>query len=428
VTAARGDDTGSGGATTVVVLGTLDTKGREHAFLCERLRAAGVEPLVVDCGVLGEPELAPDVTAADVAAAAGHALADLRFAREGSDTRAVALEAMGRGAAVLVRRLWEAGRCDGVVGLGGSGGSTVIGAAMRALPVGVPKLLVSTLAAGDARAFVGTSDVCLMPSVTDIAGLNRVSRGILTNAAAAVAGMARGIAGSRGDGAPAAGRPPLVGLTMLGVTSPGVLATARALEARGFETIVFHAVGTGGATLEAMVAEGAIDAVIDFTPSEVTDELCGGIFSAGPERLTAAGRRGIPQVVVPGALDVINFGPADSVPARFADRDVVVHNPSVCAVRTTPEEAAHVAGTLVRRLAAGAGPRAVVVPAGALSRYDEAGGPFADPAVGDAVRAVLHRAASGGVAVHTVPAGVNDEAFSAAVVRVFAGLWQARQG
>ena len=236
------------GQRTVVLVGTLDTKGAEYAFVRDRLREAGVGVTVVDVGILGEPAFVPDVTAAEVARAAGRELADLRFAREGSDTRAVALAAMQRGATALVGELHARGACDGVLGLGGSGGSTVISGVLRALPVGVPKLLVSTMASGNVRSFIETSDICLLHPVTDIQGLNRVSRRVLANAAHAMAGMVRGLADL-----PVADRP-LVALTMMGVTTPAGQRAQAALEAAGFETIVFHAVGSGGRAMEEMVA------------------------------------------------------------------------------------------------------------------------------------------------------------------------------
>jgi len=408
---------------TVVLVGTLDTKGPEYAFVRDRLREQGVEVLVVDVGVLGEPPFAPDVAAADVARAGGADIADLRFTREGSDTRAVALATMERGAVAVVSALRAEGRCDGVMGLGGSGGSTVVSGVLRSLPVGVPKLLVSTMASGNVRNFVGTSDVCLVYSVTDVQGLNRVSRRVLSNAAAAMAGMVRGL------GTAPAAETPLVALTMFGITTPCVQRIQAALEARGFETIVFHAVGSGGQAMEAMVDAGLIDGVVDVTTSELTDELCGGVFSAGPDRLTAAGRAGIPQVVVPGALEVINFGPRDTVPAHLdvPERTIVVHNPSVCAVRTNAAESAELGRILATKVNAATGPTAVLLPLGGLSKYEAPGGPYVDPAADaalfDAIRATLRP----GIELREVDANVNDPAFADAAVETFLRLWATRR-
>jgi uncharacterized protein (UPF0261 family) len=408
-----------GTAPSVVLVGTLDTKGREYAFVRDRLHDAGVRVTVIDVGVLGDPPFVPDVTSTEVAGAAGAALEDLRFAREGSDTRAVALAAMGRGAMAIVRERLDAGLVLGVMGLGGSGGSTVVSDVLRSLPVGVPKLLVSTLASGDVRAFVGTSDVTLVHPVTDVAGLNRVSRLVLANAANAMAGMVRFATHAFHADAP------LVAITMFGVTTPGVLAIQAGLEEMGFETIVFHAVGSGGRAMEEMVDAGLIDAVVDVTTSELTDELLGGIFPGGPHRLEAAGRRGIPQVVVPGALEVLNFGPRDTVPAHLdvPERSIVVHNPSVCAVRINAEESARLGAILARKVNAATGPSAVVLPLGGLSKYELPGGPFrdleADEALFAAIRGLLHP----DVVLREVDANINDAAFAAAVLDVFRERW-----
>ena len=408
-----------GAAPGVVLVGTLDTKGREYAYVRDRLQDAGIVVTMVDVGVLGEPPFAPEVTAADVAEAAGTALADLRFAREGSDTRAVALAAMGQGATAIVRRRLDAGLVLGVMGLGGSGGSTVVSDVLRSLPVGVPKLLVSTLASGDVRRFVGTSDLTLVHPVTDVAGLNRISRLVLANAANAMAGMVRFAAGA--DDASA----PLVALTMFGVTTPGVLAIQRGLEEMGFETIVFHAVGSGGRAMEEMVDAGLVDAVIDVTTSELTDELLGGVFSAGPHRLEAAGRRGIPQVVVPGALEVLNFGARDTVPARYdvPGRPLVIHNPSVCAVRTNAEESGQLGRLMAGKVNGATGPTAVVLPLGGLSKYEGPGGPFRDLEADEVLFTALRGNLRAGIVLREVESNVNDPAFADAVLDVFRERW-----
>ena len=409
----------SADAPTVVLVGSLDTKGREYAFARERLERAGLRTLVVDFGVLGEPAFTPDVGAAEVARAGGAELEDLRFSREGSDTRAVALAAMERGAVRIVRELYDEGRCQAVLGLAGSGGSTVASGAMRALPLGVPKLLVSTMASGDVGLFVGTRDLCLLHPVTDVAGLNRVSRRILVNAANATAGMVLGEPPDEGAGKP------LVAITMFGVTTPAVQCVQSALEGDGFETIVFHAVGSGGRAMEEMIDEGLLDAVVDLTTSELTDHTFGGIFDAGPDRLEAAGRAGIPQVVVPGALEVLNFGPRATIPPALdvPERRVVVHNPSVSAVRVNRDEAAELGRLFARKINAAAGPVAVLLPLGGLSKYSASGGPFvdraADEALFDAVRATLRD----DVPLVEVEANVNDAPFANAVVAAFREVW-----
>lgn len=403
----------------VALVGTLDTKGAEYAYVRDLLLAHGVDVVVVDVGVLGEPPFEPDVSAARVAAAAGTALTDLRFSREGSDTRAVALATMERGATVIVRGLLDDGRIAGAMGLGGSGGSTVVSGVLRALPVGVPKLLVSTLASGNVRTFVGTSDLFLLYPVTDVAGLNRVSRRVLGNAAAAMAGMARAATAAPADATP------LVAITMFGVTTPGVMRVQAGLERLGFETIVFHAVGSGGRAMEEMIDAGLIDGVVDYTTSELTDELLGGVFSAGPDRLTAAGRRGLPQVVVPGALEVINFGPRDTVPERYdvPERRIVVHNPTVSAVRTNTEESAALGRLLARKVNDATGPTAVLLPLGGLSKYEAPGGPYVDPDADGALFAAIRAGLRDGIELRELDANVNDPVFADAAVETFVRLW-----
>lgn len=312
---------------TVVAVGTLDTKGSEYAHLCDRIRELGVEVIVVDAGVLGEPSGPADVTREEVARAAGAELAGLAAAGD----RGAAVEVMARGAAEVVRRLHEEGRLDGIVGLGGTGGSSLVSYAMRQLPVGVPKLLVSTVASGDTRPYVGAVDVTMMYSVVDVAGVNQISARILANAAAAIAAMARAPV-------PVTEGKPLLAASMFGVTTPCVTTAREWLEERGYEVIVFHQTGTGGQSMEELVRAGFFAGVLDVTTTELCDELVGGVFPAHPQRVEVAGAAGIAQVVSLGALDMVNFGPRDTVPERFAGRNLYVHNPTVPLMRTTPEE------------------------------------------------------------------------------------------
>ncbi len=354
--------------TTVALLGTLDTKGAEYAFLAERLRAAGVEVLLVDAGT-GPPTggLTADVPAAQVATAAGTDLHSLRTA----DNRGAAVAAMGRGAAALIAEAAGSGRIHGLLAAGGSGGSSIAAAVMAGLPVGFPKLLVSTMAAGDVAPYVGAKDVTLMYSVVDVAGINRISRVVLGNAAAAVAAMAAQYAASAGS-ANLDDRP-LVAASMFGVTTPAVQTAAERLREHGYEVLVFHATGAGGRALEALAEDGLLAGVLDLTTTELADDLVGGVLSAGPDRLTAAGRRGIPQVVAPGALDMVNFGPEDTVPAQFANRNLFVHNPTVTLMRTTPGEMAEVCRRIAAKLAAATGPTEVFWPLRGVSALDERG-------------------------------------------------------
>jgi uncharacterized protein (UPF0261 family) len=374
----------------------------------------------VDIGVLGEPPFTPDVTASEVAAAGREELPALRFVREGSDTRAHAVAVMTRGSIATIRTLRDEGRCDGVIGLAGSGGSSVIAEAMRALPVGVPKLLVSTMVATNAADYVGTRDLFLLHPVTDIAGLNRVSRAILANAAHAIAGMV--------TARPADGEHdrPLVALTMMGVTTPCVLRVQEHLEREGFETIVFHAVGTGGRALEEMIEEGLIDAVCDLTTHELTDEELGGIFGAGPDRLTTAGARGLPLVAVPGALEFVNFGPRHLVPPGLEGRPIVIHNPNVCAVRIDCDEAVRIGRLFTEKVNAATGPTAVVLPLGGCSSYELADGPFVDARADEALLGAIRAGLRPGIELRELDANVNDPSVADAVCELFAAVWRSR--
>jgi uncharacterized protein (UPF0261 family) len=337
---------------TVVLLGTLDTKGEEYDFLRRRVREEGVDVLLVDTGVLGVPLTEPDISRQEVAEAAG---ANAQELAESGD-RGAAVEAMARGAAEIVKELHAQGRLDAVLALGGSGGTAIATQAMRELPVGVPKLVVSTMASGDTRPYVGAVDITLMYSVVDIAGLNPISERILGNAAAAAAGMAKS------PGPQAEAEKPLVGATMFGVTTPSVTEARKRLEELGYEVLVFHATGTGGQSMEALMRSGFITASLDITTTELADELVGGVLSAGPERLDAAGELGIPQVVSLGALDMVNFGPFETVPAEFRDRLLYKHNPTVTLMRTTPAECAALGRVIAEKLNQARGPLTVFVP------------------------------------------------------------------
>jgi uncharacterized protein (UPF0261 family) len=389
---------------TVVLLGTLDTKGKEYEYLRDRLREQ-VDVVVVDAGVF-EPLAKADVPQEEVAAAAG---ADVAALRESGD-RGAAVDTMGRGAAEVVRRLREEGRLDGILAVGGSGNSSIAAAAMRALPVGVPKLIVSTLASGDTRPYVGASDVSMTYSVVDISGLNRISERILSNAAGAIAGMATASVPER------KGAKRLIGATMFGVTTPAVTRARERLEELGYEVLVFHATGTGGQSFEALATGGYLVGALDVTTTELADDLVGGVLSAGPERLEAVGHAGIPQVVSLGALDMVNFGPRDTVPERFEDRNLYVHNPTITLMRTTREEMAELGRRIARKLNSADGPTVLFVPLRGVSAIDVDGQPFRDAEADEALFDALREGVDASkVEVHEVDADVNDPAFATAM-------------
>jgi uncharacterized protein (UPF0261 family) len=387
---------------TIGIIGTLDTKGREFAYLRERIEAAGAGTLVIDAGVLGEPLFPPDVAAAEVAAAGGSNHADLLAQRD----RGESVTVMARGAAAVAARLFEEGKIHALISLGGSAGTTIGTSAMRALPVGVPKLMVSTVASGDTRPYVDTKDIAMMYSVVDIAGINSLSRCILANAAGAIAGMVRAELPDAGE------ERPLIGATMFGVTTPCVTRAREALEAAGYEVLVFHATGTGGRAMEDLARGGFLKGVLDITTTELADELVGGVLSAGPDRLEAAGEHGLPQVVVPGALDMVNFGPRESVPERFRERRFYQHNPTITLMRTTRAENDALGRTIARKLNAAKGPVTILLPLQGFSAIDRDGQPFddsdADAAFINALRAEL----APHVRLVQLDLHINDPAFA----------------
>jgi uncharacterized protein (UPF0261 family) len=386
----------------VYLLATLDTKGPEAAFVRDELAALGIAVRLVDTGCQGAPAVAPDVPRQRVFDAAS---------MKARGDRGQAVTAAAEGAARLVRQAWERGELAGVLALGGSAGTTIGAAAMKELPVGVPKVMVSTLASGQVRQFVGDKDLFMLNSVTDIAGLNRISVPILAQAARAMAGMVQ-----------AASRPlprterPLVAATMFGVTTPCVQQARAVLEAAGYEVVVFHATGNGGQAMESLIREGAFEAVLDVTTTELADEHVGGFLTAGPDRLTAAGEKGIPQVVSVGALDMVNFYAPESVPAKFKDRRFHRHNANVTLMRTTPEENARIGGDIARKLAAAKGPAAVLLPGRGLSAIDREGQPFNDPEARRALYDAI-RAGAGPVEVAELDCHLNDREFAEAAAR-----------
>ena len=412
---------------TVVLVGTLDTKGVEYAFVKQCVLDTGCDAIVVDTGILGEPPFKPEITAAEVVMMGGVELSSIRFAKEGSDTRAIAINAMSEGLKVCLNKLVTRGKCDAVFGMGGSGGTNILSAAMKTLPLGMPKVLLSTMMSGDVRPYVGGTDMTMMYSVTDIAGLNGFSRMILANAAHAAAGMAT----YRGDAIRKAKseKKPLIAITMFGITTPGVLHMRDLLEAKSFETIVFHATGSGGMAMEDMVRHGFIDGVIDFTTSELCDYEFGGAFSAGPDRLTAAGEAGIPQVIVPGALEVLNYNGVACVPPdkNVPQRKLIIHNPTVCAVKATNEELAQLGAILGSRAAKAKGPTEVLLPLGGLDKYEAKGGPWEDAQSDRILFDAIRENTKGAVPVREVQGNINDACFSEETVHTFLRLWESRK-
>jgi len=389
--------------TTVALVGTLDTKGSEYRWMADRLAESGIDVVILDAGT-HEPrgfDADIDFPREALARAAGSEIETLVAAND----RGAAVTVMGEGAAAIAQHLLEEGRLNGVLALGGSGGSSIAARAVRDLPIGLPKLIVSTMASGDVSPYVGASDVTLMYSVVDIAGINQVSRAVLGNAAAAIAGMALAHAARAQE--PETDDRPLIAASMFGVTTPAVDAARERLEQLGYEVLVFHATGSGGRALESLARSGLLAGVLDLTTTELADELVGGILSAGPDRVTAAAEAGIPQVVSLGALDMVNFGPRDSVPEHFDDRLLYVHNPTITLMRTTVEENAELGRRLGNKLA-GQARTVLIVPRGGVSALDAQGMPFHDEAADEALFAAVIEAADG-IPVIVSDDHINDE-------------------
>jgi uncharacterized protein (UPF0261 family) len=389
---------------TILLIGTLDTKGAEYAYVRDLIRERGHNVLVLDAGVAGEPAFTPDSDAAAVAAAGGSSLAELRDRGD----RGAAIEVMARGATQLAAQYYAEGKFDGVLALGGSGGTAIATPAMQALPVGVPKMMVSTVASGDIKPYVGEKDISMMYSVVDIAGINRLSRRILANAAGAVCGMVE-------QTMPAAEDKPLISATMFGVTTPCATAVRERLEQAGYEVLVFHATGSGGKAMEGLIADGFISAVADITTTEWCDELVGGVLSAGPQRLETAAKMGIPQVVSCGALDMVNFWAVDTIPPQFKGRILYKHNPNVTLMRTTPEECAELGRIIAAKLNQAQGPTTLFLPLKGVSAIDKEGQPFYLPAADAALFNALRENIRPPVELVELDLHINDPEFAIAM-------------
>jgi uncharacterized protein (UPF0261 family) len=402
-------------ARTILLIGAFDTKGREYAFLRERIVARGHQVLAVNTGVLGSTDLFPvEVEAEEVARAGGADLSALRAAQD----RGTAMKVMAAGAPLVVTALYEQGRFDGIIGMGGTGGSAVVTAAMRALPLGVPKVCVSTAASGDTSAYVGTKDITMVPSIVDVAGINRISRVILSRAAGAICGMVEA------DVPPAADDQPIIAASMFGNTTACVTACAEALGAEGYEVIAFHATGAGGKTMESLVREGLVDAVLDVTTTEWADTVCGGVFDAGPERLSAPGERGIPHLIVPGCVDMANFGPLDTVPAKYREAGRLLYewNPSVTLMRTNVEENRRMGEVFAEKANAARGPVAFLFPLRGVSILDGDGQPFCDREADAAVFEAIKAGLKPDIPVVELDANINDPEFAAQAVEMMLDL------
>ncbi len=401
---------------TVLLVGALDTKGVEYAFVKDLIEAAGLETLVVDFGVMGQPALEPDVSRAEVASAAG---GDLAYLASGTH-KDEAMRTMAQGLAAVVERLYGEGRFDGVLGMGGSGGTSIATAAMRTLPVGVPKLMVSTVGGGDVSAYAGSKDITFMPSVVDVAGINRLSRAIYANAAGAIAGMVQT------EGEASEHERPLIAASMFGNTTAAVDHARGLLEAEGYEVLVFHATGSGGRTMEDLISDGYIAGCLDMTTTELADEICGGVFNAGPDRVQAAPRQGIPTVIVPGCVDMANFGGIETVPEHYRERTLYEWNPEVTLLRTNEEENRQMGAMLAAAANAGqAGKVSVLIPLGGVSMLDSEGDRFWDPDADTACFDALKNDLRADIPLVESDANINDPEFAERAVALLLEMLRA---
>jgi uncharacterized protein (UPF0261 family) len=387
---------------TVVMVGSLDTKGQEFAYVNKLIEAEGLDTLVIDIGVMGEPALEPDVKRDAVAEAGG---GDLAYLASG-EHKDEAMRVMAAGLAVVVRALYDKGVVGGILGMGGGGNTSIATSGMRALPVGVPKVMVSTLAGGDVSAYAGTRDITFMPSIVDVSGVNSISRQIYANAAGAIVGMVKM------EAPPAGEEKPLVTASMFGNTTTCVDRARGVVEGGGYEVLVFHATGTGGKTMESLIADGYIVGSLDITTTELADEVCGGVLNAGPERCMAASRAGIPAVLAPGCVDMANFWAIDTVPERYKDRNLYQWNPNITLMRTNVQENIKMGEMIAAAANAATAPVAVVLPLKGVSQLDSPGGDFWDPEADGVCYDAIKKNLKPGIPVVEMDHNINDPEFA----------------
>lgn len=386
---------------TIAVLGTLDSKGAEHEFVAQWIRRRRHEALLIDVGTLAAPTVEPDIHRETI-------LSSVPGSPSLPSDRGEAIALMAAVLPTFVAQLVGQKRIDGIISLGGSGGTALATAAMRALPLGFPKVMVSTVASGNVSGYIAEKDIVMFPSIVDVAGLNRVSRGVFARAAAAVCAMAaaKEQLDDRSDAKP------LIVASMFGNTTRCVEHARGLFEQSGYEVLVFHATGTGGRTMEGLIQSGIVTGVLDITTTEWADELVGGILSAGPHRLEAAARAGVPAVVAPGCLDMVNFGAPETVPAKFAGRTFYHHNPQITLMRTLAEECAQLGRILAEKVNLSTGPVSVLIPARAISLLSAPGQPFHDPVADQALFDAIRRSLRADIACEVVDLEINDPAFA----------------
>jgi len=388
----------------IAVFGTLDSKGVEHLFVAEQIRLLGHEPVLIDAGTLSEPTVIPDISREAALAAAGLDLSAVLSQRD----RGACVSAMAAAAGVFLPILCEQHNLVAVISLGGSSGTAIASAGMRALPIGFPRLIVSTMAGGNIAHYVGTQDITMMPAVVDVSGLNRISRVVLSRAAGAICGMVSVKPCSGVD------RPVIVA-SMFGNTTGCINAAVPLLEQAGYEVLVFHANGTGGRTMESLIESGLVSGVLDITTTELADELVGGVLSAGPDRGRAAARCGVPTIVTPGCLDMVNFGPKETVPEKFKNRNLYVHNENVTLMRTTKEECEKIALDICNKLNQSTSKVALMIPLKGVSAIAIKGQVFYDEKADEALFSTIRKNIKPNIELIELDYAINDEEFSNAL-------------
>lgn len=397
---------------TIVLVGRLDSKGKEYAFVKDVLLRGGFDVIVVDAGTRGIPRLKPDITREEVARAAG---VEFQNVVDRSD-ESKEIQVMMEGASRVVKKLYHSGKLDAIMALGGSRGTAIGTAVMRVLPFGIPKAMVSTIASGDMRPYVGTRDITIIHSVTDIVGLNRMTKRLLAYAAGAVMGAVSV------EPEVEASDKPLVAMSMMGGINRAAFSAQEILEDRGFEVVAFHSVGTGGRAMEETVEQGLVDGVLDLVTHELTDHLFGGYYNAGPARLETAGKKGIPQVIVPGCLDFIAFSPPEKIPDNFKERKIYLHTPEVAIVRANRDEMVAIGEAMAGKLNKALAPTVVVIPVKGFSPGNRQGKALFDPEADAAFIEALKRNLNPSVRVVEVDAHINDEVFAEKAVDLLCEL------
>lgn len=386
---------------TIAVIGTLDTKGEEHAYIAELIRARGHSVILIDVGTGGPPTVEPDFRREDVTQSAGIDLAEFMARKD----RGECVSVMSQAAPIFLEKLVATRSIDGVISLGGGGGTAISTAAMRALPLGFPKLMVSTLAAGNTAPYLGTSDIVMMPSIADVAGLNRLTRLIFSRAAGAICGMVETKIDNNTS-------KPLVVASMFGNTTACINEAKKIIENAGYEVLIFAATGAGGRSMEALIASGLVVGVLDLTTTEWADELLGGVLNAGPDRMDAVAKAKVPAVIAPGCLDMVNFGELQSVPKKFEGRNFYIHNPQVTLMRTNPDECRQIGRIIAEKVNHYSAPAAIMIPKQAISVISAKGQPFHDPIADEALFSALRE--NSNIPVFELDEEINSPVFAKA--------------